>query len=248
MIDEKTMLIDCHAHTAEVSPCCKSTAEEVLIATKKRGVDGIILTNHYADYYVLVSKIYADAAEMAKKHLEEYEYTKALGDKHGLSVFFGVEISMSSSKGLHMLVYGVDEKFMYDNLHMYSYSQEELYHAVKEAGGALVQAHPMRGGKNLLVDPKFLDGVELSSNLNRDGTHCDELERFAHENGLILTSGGDYHGDSPRPHCGMYLPNSIKDTKDFARYLLNTDSVHLRMQESKQSESYEKIFVRNKGE
>ena len=71
MIDEKTMLIDCHAHTAEVSPCCKSTAEEVLIATKKRGVDGIILTNHYADYYVLVSKIYADAAEMAKKHLEE---------------------------------------------------------------------------------------------------------------------------------------------------------------------------------
>lgn len=248
MTDEKTVLIDCHAHTSGISTCCKKTPEEVIIATKNVGIDGLILTNHYTAFYVNNKAIYPDVKTMARCYMEEYRYTKEIGERYGIKVFFGIEVSMELYEYVHLLVYGVGEDFLKKHMEMYLYTQEELYRAVHEAGGVLVQAHPLRKGKNVLIDPKFLDGVEISSHIYYDGTHYDELSEFAKENGIILTSGGDYHGDTPRSFCGMYIPSSIENEKQFAEYLHTTDSVHLRMQESAETESYEKIFVRNKGE
>ena len=171
MTNEETMLIDCHAHTAVVSPCCKGTSEEVILEAKKKGIDGIILTNHYSSYYISGNKMYADAAEMAKEHIKAYEITKKIGEKHGVTVFLGVEITMELYPFVHLLVYGVDENFWFNNLDMYDYTQEKLYSAVKEAGGVLVQAHPMRKDQNLLLDPQFLDGIEINSHLFYEGTH-----------------------------------------------------------------------------
>lgn len=248
MTNEKTMLIDCHAHTARISPCCKGESEQIISDAKKVGINGIVLTNHYSGYYVKVAKMYADTKEMAQAYLDEYKRVKSLGEKQGFSVLFGIEISMELYKAVHLLVYGIDEKFLFDNLEMYDYTQERLYKAVKKAGGVLVQAHPLRNDKNLLLDPQFLDGVEINSHPIYNGPRYEFLSEFAHKNRLILTSGGDYHADSKRVCCGIYLPKSIKDTKDLAKYLCTTDSVHLRMQEPKETQSYEKIFIRNKGE
>ena len=248
MTNTETMLIDCHAHTPKVSPCCKGTVEGIILETKNKGIDGIILTNHYSGDYIGPSKRYADSKEMAQDHINEYKKVKALGEERNFGVLFGVEISMTLYKYVHLLVYGVDEDFLFNNLDMYDYTQERLYKAVKEAGGVLVQAHPLRAERNLLLDPNFLDGIEINSHLLYEGTHYEELSEFARKNRLILTSGGDYHVDAERPHCGMHLPKSIKNTKDFAKYLCTTDSVHLLMQEPDQTESYERIFVKEKSE
>lgn len=248
MSNEKVKLIDCHAHTSGISACCKSTAEEVILEAKKIGIDGIILTNHYAMKLIHNKKLFSDTADMAKKYIEEYKLTKAIGEKHGITVFFGIEVAMELYKPAELLIYGVSEEFLLDNIDMCYYTQEKLYNAVKAVGGAVIQAHPLRIRKSLLLDPKFFDGVEANCHLLYDGTHYEEMSKVAHDNGLIITCGGDYHGDTDRSYCGMYLPDSIKDTYDFAKYILNTDSVHLLMQEPDQSESYEKIFIRNKGD
>lgn len=107
----------------------------------------------------------------------------------------------------------------------------------------MIQAHPMRGGKNVLLDPQYLDGVEINSHPLYDGTHIDELEDFAHQHGLILTSGGDYHADTHRPCCGALLPDNIH-SNDIGRFLCSADSIELCYQEPKDSVKRAKRYDR----
>ena len=66
------MLIDMHAHTSAISPCCLIPAPEVLAEVKAAGLDGIVLTNHYDKSYVKDG----DAAAFARRYLDEFEYTR----------------------------------------------------------------------------------------------------------------------------------------------------------------------------
>ena len=122
----------------------------------------------------------------------------------------------------------------------------ELYPLVKENGGMLVQAHPFRGGRNMLQDLAYLDGVEANSHPLYDATHVVRLTEIAQSAGLILTSGGDYHADTHRPHCGAYLPDSIRDTKDLCAYLLSTDSIDLQIQEPGEMQSRRVTYHRTR--
>ena len=125
---------------------------------------------------------------------------------------------------------------------LFDYTQEELYRIVHGNGGVLVQAHPMRCGKNVLLDPRFLDGVEVNSHALYDFTHCEEMAAFAHENGLLLTSGGDYHADTHRPRCGVYLPDDLADTRAIIRYLQESPAYTVCYQEPFERQSREMIF------
>lgn len=241
----RELLVDCHAHTSAVSVCCRKNASEIVDEAITAGIDGIILTNHYDMRYVEDMHRYESVGKMAEAHVDEYRRAKAIGDERGFLVMFGVEVSMKRYDGTHVLVYGIDEEFLLEHSDILFYTQAELYEKVHAVGGAVVQAHPLRNGKNVLLDTSYLDGVEISSHILYDGTHYEELSEFAYDNGLILTSGGDYHGDVPhRPYCGMYLPEYITDTKKFAEYLRKTDSVHLLMQEAPFAESCRMIFER----
>ena len=110
-------------------------------------------------------------------------------------------------------------------------TQQELYGLVHAAGGVMVQAHPMRNGKNRLMDPAYLDGVEVNCHPKYDRCYAKELAELAKSNGWILTCGGDYHADTYRVQCGMYLPDSITDGVQLGQYLKTADTVRLRVQE-----------------
>ena len=184
-------------------------------------------------------------AEFARSFLNEYNAVKALADKADIRLFFGIEVSPELYHRVHLLVYGVEQDFVLRHPEMYDYTQEQLYTAVHENGGFLVQAHPMRRGRNVLLDPRFLDGVEISSHLLYDGTHYDELAAFAKENGLFLTSGGDYHADTPRPNCGVFLPDALTDARSIMAYLRASDSIRILCQESPEAEPAIKTFEKN---
>lgn len=234
------MLIDLHAHTGPLSPCCQAPAPTIIKTALENGIDGIVLTNHYT------KQDDGDHKDFALRYVNEYYYTKGCGDALGCVVIYGMEITMELYDGAHILVYGVEPTFTLEHPLCFNYTMEQLYNAVKAANGMVVQAHPFRNGRNKLKDQSFLDGLELSSHPSYDGTYVDKLTELAHANGLILTSGGDYHYDVPyRAYCGLHLPETITDTRALCDYLLSTESVDIQYQEPYAPESVRVTYERH---
>ncbi len=220
------MLIDLHAHTKGMSECCRAPASVIVKVAKDNGIDGIVLTNHY------LRQDDGDHKEYARRYTDEYYYTKECGDAIGCVVIYGMEVTMDLYGGPHILIYGVEPAFTVEHSLIFSYTMEELYAAVKAAGGMVVHAHPFRNGTNKLPDCSCVDGLELSSHPQYDGTYVERLTEMAHAKGLILTSGGDYHHDVPyRPYCGVHLPDDVTDTHALCEYLLHAETVEVQYQE-----------------
>lgn len=225
------MLIDLHAHTSGISKCCRVAAPEIVVRTKAHGMDGIVLTNHYQKSYFTDEEMLA----FVDSYIEEFEYAKAVGDEFGVKVFYGIEVTMELYYKVHMLIYGVGADFLKKYPTVYDYTQEELYKTVKKEGGVLVQAHPFRGGTTVL-DTAFLDGIEISCHPLYRNSYTEEILAIARENGLFVTVGGDYHADTHRPKCGMYLPDNIADGIELGKFLANSQSAELFVEEASNGE------------
>ncbi len=232
------MLIDFHAHSKGISKCCKIDGEDMILVTPKAGMDGVILTNHYDKSYLIDN----DEKELANRYVKEFYYVKECGEQIGFKVFFGIEVTMEKHDYIHMLVYGVDPNFLIENPSLYDLTINQLSNLVHQNNGILVQAHPFRNGKNKLVDLKYLDGVEVNCHPLYDGTHLSELCKIAKENNLLLTCGGDFHNDTHRPTCGVYLKEDLKDCKEIIDYLIKQKSIELCVQEVDEKIACKHIF------
>ena len=220
------MLIDLHAHSSGISHCCRIPYDAVIRAAKEVGLDGIVLTNHYQKFYVTDG----DFAAFARRYTEEFRLTKAYGDSVGMKVFFGAEVTMERYGGAHLLLYGIPERFIEENPTLFDWTMEEMYNRVKAIGGTLVQAHPYRKVKNLLPT-EYLDGVEVNCHPLYGKSDFADMVEIATENHLILTCGGDYHADTYRPRCGMYLPDTLADGIELGHYLVEAPSLTLCVHE-----------------
>ena len=239
------MLIDMHAHTGGISKCCRVPAEEVIRSLAEVGIDGIILTNHYCRSYAearekaILAEISADGVEacadkasavapnagavrLAAEYIEEFRRTREIGQAFGIKVFFGIEVSLAQHGDTHVLVYGVGEDFLLSNPEIYSYPLDALRNKVHGAGGYIVHAHPLRvtkNGKNNLLDLDMFDGIELNCHLVGNGPLTDEILALADKHRLFLTCGGDYHADTARTKCGVYLPDEVGSTAEIIGYI-----------------------------
>ncbi|MBE6595121.1 MAG: hypothetical protein E7644_04920 [Ruminococcaceae bacterium] len=241
------MLIDLHAHTSGISKCCQIAAPNMLRVARENGMDGVVLCNHYQKSYVTDG----DFDAFARRYVAEYEYTRAEGEAIGVRVLFGIEVTTDwipegKDCSVHLLIYGVDTDFVLQHPRMFEYTQEELYRTVHEAGGILVQAHPWRR-KDRLIDTRYLDGIEISCHPLYEGTYLAPLAEIAAREGLILTCGGDFHNDTHRPTCGVYLPNGVENTRMLAAYLAGADTVTLAVQEVDERCPHTVIFQRGVG-
>ncbi len=232
------MLIDFHAHSKGISKCCKIDGKDMVLLTKNSGMDGVILTNHYDKSYLINN----DEKELANRYINEYYYVKEYGDKINFKVFFGIEVTMAKHNNVHMLVYGVDPDFLISNPFLYDLTIDQLSELVHKNGGVLVQAHPFRKEINVLFELKYLDGVEVNCHPLYDKTHINKLSMIAKENKLLLTCGGDFHNDTPRPTCGVYIKDDLKDCKEIIDYLFKQNSIELCVQEVGCKDTYKYIF------
>lgn len=214
------MLIDLHAHTSGISPCCRIDYEKVIDTAIEKGIDGIVLTNHYQKSYM--GEI--SETEFIKNYIREYELTRKAAEKKNFRVFFGVEVTMEKYPNVHMLIFGVEPSFLEENEGICDLTQEELYSLVKTYDGILVQAHPFRNGCTVL-DTKFLDGVEINCHPLYKNSYREELISIAIENNLRITSGGDFHADTYRPKCGMYMPDDIRGEKALKNYICTAEKI-----------------------
>ena len=185
-----------------------------------------MLTNHYQKSYLKNG----DADEFAKRYVDEFNYTLECGKKINMRVFFGIEITSEPNDKKHILVYGVDPEFVLSHPAIFDYSLKELYSTVKSAGGIIVQAHPYRNGGTLL-DMKYFDGVEVNCHPLYGKSDAEDMIKIATENHLSLTCGGDYHNDTYRCKCGVYLPDDICDGVAVGKYISSSNTIKLCIHE-----------------
>lgn len=203
------MIIDMHAHSKGISRCCRLSYEENVDIAKNEGIDALILTNHYAREYL---RYYDSVEDLVEHYHNEYMRAKNYGESVGVKVYYGVEITITEDVRVHLLAYGVDERFLTDHPYVFDYPLKKIQKTVHEYGGILVQAHPFRCGDKL-VDTDCIDGVEISCHPKYYTTSQADVKKVAQQKGIIITCGADYHGDTPyRPKCGLVvdkLPENI---------------------------------------
>ncbi len=233
------MLIDLHVHTSGISKCCLIDAAEGVKRAKAYGIDGVVITNHYQKSY-----IGDDGAEaFAEKYIEEYFYAEVCGAREGVKVFRGIELSAALYPHVHILIYGTPDDFIRKNPTMYEYTQEKLYEKVKENGGIMVQAHPFRNGTTVL-NTDYLDGIEINCHPLYKNSYSSEILNIAREKHLIVTCGGDYHADTYRPKCGLYLPDSTENMGDLTAYLTGAKEIDLCVHEPNAETAQNIAYIR----
>lgn len=216
------MLIDAHMHTNGISRCSQCTPAQVIDVCKNNRLDGIVLTNHCKPAYI-DEKGYGN---WIQRYLDEFHITRELGEKAGLKVFLGIEVSPSGLGTVEFLIYGITDEFLLNSPELFNLSQKELYELCQKNNALLYQAHPYRNGA-VPQDPKFLDGVEINCHPIYETNERVRVTEFARSNGLKISCGSDYHGDTYKSYCGMIVPDDINNSVEFADYIREHEQCEL---------------------
>ena len=210
------MLIDTHVHSAGISPCSRRNPNQLIAEYLADKTDGFVLANHCLHEFT------KDIGYKAwcEKYVEEYNLVKKLGDKYGVRVFFGIEVTPDYQPLVHFLIYGITPDELLNSPEVYTLSQKELFEYCEKNGFLLYQAHPYRNGM-VPQDARYLHGVEINCHPGYISNMKNEVSKYAKDNNLRLICGSDFHGDHYKPKCGTYIPEEVITEKDLAEYLRN---------------------------
>lgn len=208
------MLIDTHVHSAGISPCSRRNPNQLIAEYLADKTDGFVLANHCLESFTDGIGYRA----WCEKYVEEYNTVKKLGDKYGVKVFFGIEVTPNYQPFIHFLIIGITPDELLESPELYKFSQKELYEYCVENGFLLYQAHPFRNGM-VPQDPGYLHGVEINCHPGYFSNMKEEVSAFAKENNLGIICGSDFHGDHYKPKCGNYIPDSVSTEKELTEYL-----------------------------
>lgn len=216
-------LLDAHIHSAGISPCSRVSPSELVDLCAKEELGGIVLTNHYKR-----SAVRGTFAEWRKRYTEEYEITRALGEKRGLRVFFGVEITPDSMPCNDFTVYGLAPQDIETADELFALSLTEIAAYVHARGALIYQAHPYRN--TTPADGTLIDGVEINCHPLYGSSHADRVRAFADLYGLRISCGSDYHGDTYKSHCGILVPDDVNTGAQLAAFLRDHKRPELRIE------------------
>jgi predicted metal-dependent phosphoesterase TrpH len=192
------MKIDLHVHAMERSHCAVSGEEKMIQAAIRRGLDGLVFTDHHC----LVPP--RRMAELRSK------YTP-------FRVFNGIEISVA---GEDVLVLG-----LYDLvLETQRWTYPKLHGFVRQHGGFIVLAHPFRFHDTITVDIETYrpDGIEVRSK-NIKSEHEARIRALAERLDLLPLCNSDAHRAKD---VGIYynvLPCAPREDQDLVSVLRNGD-------------------------
>jgi len=182
------------------------TPDELMIAAKAAGLDGICLTEH--------NRIWTESE------------AKTLSDKHGLAVFRGMEVTTT---GGDILVFGLNEE-PGDQL----WTPADLKAKVDAVGGVAIVAHPFRGFlvfgfgalnmslEDAIENPTFLHahGLEICNSMATTEEN-DMARQVAEELGHLMVGGSDAHRPQAVGSCVTVFEDTIQTEKDLVSALFS---------------------------
>jgi predicted metal-dependent phosphoesterase TrpH len=171
------MKIDMHCHTWEYSPCAADAAAEVVRAAKRRGLDGVVITDHH-------------------RHLSEGDRRRLEQAAPGIRVFRGAEIGIRDPSNADvaddLVVVSAEPCVHLDPVR--PDEVERLAEFAEATGALIILAHPFRYRPNLSWDLGRYspDAVEVASN-NTPREQRDRIESLARKYGMQPVVCTDAH-------------------------------------------------------
>lgn len=180
-----------HLHTMPVSRCGAVSVRNNLEFYKKKGYQGVFITNHFIDGNINIDKS-LPFAERIEFYFSDYEEGKKIGREIGLDVFCGIE---TSYKGTDCLVFGLDKHWFLTHPEIENMERSALLQLYLDSGALVIQAHPFREAfyiDHIRLFPRHVHGVEIFNG------GCNERENrmaeiYCDEYDLIPFAGTDNH-------------------------------------------------------
>ena len=149
--------------------------------------------------------------------LKGYQLAKEYGNKLGLHILFGVEVTLVSTHSDY-LVFGINEDFLFQHEKLYEYSLSELYDVCHKNNYLLVQAHPFRD--NILLAPlEYIDGIEVFNGCHDEVSRNELALEYGKKSGKIKTSGSDFHHDEDLAKGGLATLEEITNIEQLVKVL-----------------------------
>lgn len=205
---EYPVRIELHAHTKPASGCAELPTAEVLRIFKEDGYEGIAITNHlYTEMHNM------DIQRLAEFYRAELINALELGEKIGIKVYGGAELRFKSENNNDYLLFGYDPDDIYYLCQNVGGTLEDFVRNYKTDDMFLLQAHPFRNGMERM-NLDLLDGIEAFNMHPNHNSRVAIAERYARENGKIMTIGTDFHHPGHDNLCATrarILPQNVKE-------------------------------------
>ena len=211
--------IELHAHTKPASGCAEIPTEEVLRTFKNDGYDGIAITNHC---YLGAKGM--NIEQFAGFYRAELLNAIELGEKIGIKVYAGAELRFVNQNDNDYLLFGYDPDDLYYLIQSLYGTLEDFVREYKTDEMFLLQAHPFRKGMEL-VDTDLLDAVEAFNMHPNHNSRVAVAERYARENGKIMTMGTDFHHENHDNLCATRAPYLPQNEKELIKLLKSEDYI-----------------------
>lgn len=221
-------IYETHLHTSEASLCGNLPGAEYIDFMKSRGYSGIIVTDHFFNGNTCISQE-LPWKERIEAFYQGYENARKAAEGTDFSVFFGLEVNYDRDE---YLLYGLDKQWLLDRPDLLSYSRKELYDAVKESGGLMIQAHPFRERfyiTEIHLSPDMCDGIEVYNAGNVSWQNA-LAHDYAKEHNLPVIAGSDVHFKTADSMGGISVSYPLKTMNDFIQAFKNGELTAVSIQ------------------
>lgn len=200
-----------HAHCSEVSPCADLSATQVVDRYIRAGYHSLVLTNH------LTTPILSGRGNTWDEAIDFFLSPLKIMQEHGngkLNILLGAEIRFDSHANDYLL-YGLTEEFLRTHPNMQQMRLKDFILLARENGVLVIQAHPFRNGMTV-VRPEHVDGYEVFNAHPGHNSRNAFADSWAKMQGLLRTSGSDFHHPHSVEAGGILTDCPITDTKQLA--------------------------------
>lgn len=219
-------LFDPHVHTKEVSRCGWLKGREMARLYGEAGYDGIVITDHL--HAGTAGYLERDTwSELVGSFLRGYGEAEEEGRRIGLTVFWGVEVTLALEPAGDFLVYGIDRRLLEAHPRPFDGDLPALREWTSGEDMLVYQAHPFRDG-NCLAPANLIDGIEVINGNPRRAYDSQGAFAAAATRGLRCIAGSDAHRTDEACRTGIVLPERPRSMAEFVT-LLRAGPVPLRL-------------------
>ena len=204
-----------HCHSNDVSECARVDVDTIMKRYLEGGYSTLVLTNHFNES---TSNRWGCKTwdEFVDKLLFGYNKLKEASNGR-IEILLGMELRFTQNINDY-LVYGFDERFLREHEYIYKMNPESFSALARENGFLFIQAHPFRNSMTV-INPKFLDGVEVFNGHFGHDSRNEIANMWAEKFGLIKTSGTDFHYADVPTNAGILTEKKITSINELIEVL-----------------------------